>query len=1050
MAANKKSEISPQLLVVSASAGSGKTRALALRYLELLFQKSVTSEAPLEQILAVTFTNKAAFEMKARILDFLKMMVLDFEDPAKKEILDCLWEKLGLKPEVLKKRAGAVLESLFRNYNYFQVETIDSFINSLIFACAFSLNLAAKIEIKKDDEPFLLFSLDKAIDAATRDPAVMAVFKNFLNQYLILENRGRWLVKEEIFTKIKRFFDIFNSHGRQLAVFKRTTNFFEAAGYIYKLLEELRDNLPEAIDGRFVASLNNYLEKNERFSLDLPQAFTSETPPIKKSASAPVSPGFRELWKKIRRNIREYCEAESFERLGPYLEIFELTKNFFDEIKQKENIIFLYELNKVAREIFREDLSLPEIYFRLATKFFHYLIDEFQDTSLLQWNNLSPLIEEALASGGTLFYVGDKKQAIYRFRAGEVTLFDAIYENFKDYSVLPEHLKANFRSAQKIIDFNNRIFSAENLKRFVACLNSGRKENLELSAEPVLKIYEDSLQKTGREAEQKGGYVEINFIEAPSSEEQDELIKKKVLEAVADLQKRNCFEMAVLCRENSTVELVSRWLLENNIAVESEKTLNIRENPLIKEIISFLMFLASPIDNLAFASFATGEIFQKVSGLKFSEIQEFLFEAKTETDNFSSGYLYKKFQEKYPALWQKLLEDFFKNVGFFNLYELVASLYGQFRIEENFPEYHGFLMKFLWLVKEKETEKPDLAGFLDYFQKAKEDELYVDVAVPKAIKVLTFHKAKGLEFEAVVIPFLELAVGISRDGLVVGENENDEKLVLYYLKKDYLEFSPKLKKIYERELEKSLIDELNNIYVALTRAKKELHVLVPKKSGLRHNLAVLLLENLAPAGVFCDGEKEIFKTRAFDVEKVAFPIRPGRRQNWLDLLKEEFIEIKTPTERENILKGEVLHLMLSKIQFIETDLPKQLESAASLAGGEFPEITDFKEFEELIIKALSQKEIRPFFLKDIGYVFTEIDLADGLGNTYRLDRMIVEKKKVIIIDFKIAAASDDQTAQKYFEQVRQYLKIAGEIYPDKIVRGFLIYFDTFKVAEVPV
>jgi len=205
-----------------------------------------------------------------------------------------------------------------------------------------------------------------------------------------------------------------------------------------------------------------------------------------------------------------------------------------------------------------------------------------------------------------------------------------------------------------------------------------------------------------------------------------------------------------LCRSNEDVERVTSWLLEKKLPVESEKTLNIRENTFIKQIISFLTFLDSPIDDLAFATFIMGDIFTAASGLTNEQIREFLFSAR---HSRRRAYLYRAFREAFPSIWEGHIEEFFKTVGFVPLYELVITFLKDFCVLERFPGAQSFIMKFLEVVKEQEEDNQNISRFLEYFRNELAENLFVQVSSSDSIRVLTIHKSKGLEFPVVIIPF---------------------------------------------------------------------------------------------------------------------------------------------------------------------------------------------------------------------------------------------------------------------------------------------------------
>ena len=477
---------------------------------------------------------------------------------------------------------------------------------------------------------------------------------------------------------------------------------------------------------------------------------------------------------------------------------------------------------------------------------------------------------------------GDKKQAIYRFRGGDAELFDRVPGNFPLVASKTEILDKNYRSRQEVVNFNNELFSEENVARFIADFGAENEEKQFSKSDTaeILNIYSGSRQVAGKQ--NAGGYVRVKHLEAKNNDERDGLMKTEFVELVKSANERYPYrDIAVLARQNDDIELFTGWLLEAGIPAESEKTLNLKENPIIKELVSFLIFLDSPIDNSAFASFLLGDIFAKTGGLGAKEAERFIFD----TGKIPRGgtYLYKAFREKYPEIWDRCFEEFFVSVGFMPAYELVVFVLGRFKVTVNFPGFQGFISHLLELIKENEEEHRSLREFLAYFQDAPEKDLYVRFSGVDSVRLSTIHKAKGLEFPVVIIPYLTMDISALDGKGSAGSyflNRSESGLSLVKLNKDYAAFSPKLAKLYNDNLKKSLIDELNAVYVALTRAKDELYVYIPSKSGNSKNAARL----------FAGGERETGER--MPIGKVN-PPKVNMLSNevygdWIKILKNEF------------------------------------------------------------------------------------------------------------------------------------------------------------------
>jgi ATP-dependent helicase/nuclease subunit A len=1044
MKKNSPSDLDPsQVFIVEASAGSGKTYTLAKRYVSLVLDPLLKpEEIPLSSILAITFTNKAAFEMKNRILDLLKKIALDqFSSPEEKQ--DIL-KAINADERFLRQKAHLALDYLIRNYNFFQVQTIDSFINALLSGCAFKLNLSASFKIKNDYSDYLSCSLDRLVDKASQDKEIYKLFDEFLRQYLYLENRSGWLPKRDILKTMETLLVYTNTYGGDFKKFNGTSSdLISLKKKIFQELVELNDSLPAGTDKRFQAKLAKLLVE-KKGSIDLEEVstyFDRENFPANKGANA--SKITLLLWDNIRSTIRQLCETEAFILFNCYIDMFE---RFFSEFKfaaVKDDVVFLSELNRQARQLFDSQfVTVPELYFRLSGRFSNYLIDEFQDTSFLQWKNIFPLIEDGLSSAGTLFYVGDKKQAIYRFRGGEVLLFDQVKSELTAFRQEESVLSKNYRSREEIVKFNNSLFSTGNLTRAINAINEQRTTSaIVLTPEDISDIvcfYKDS-QQTNR-PDKSGGLVKVEAISGADEEHNAALTRQRLIETVKDLSQRFDYrDIAILARSNDEVELCASWLLEAGIPVESDKTLNIREQSFIKELVSLLKFLRSPIDNLSFASFITGDIFLKASGLRKEEIGNFLFDLGKTRRQEKNLYYYRKFREEFPEVWENFIAEFFKNVGFIPLYELAVSIISKFRVLQNFPQFQGFFMRLVELISEQEEDHPTINEFLNFFDLARDEELYVDISLANSVRVLTIHKSKGLEFRAVITPNVSLDIDI-KNNIVYPEGNF---LSLLRLKKEYVKFSPSLEKIYRQEYIKAWIDELNNIYVAFTRARDELYVFVPLKNGNRFNCAQLLFSGLdfqiGKAGNF----PQMPNSPAEKSE--LFNIAPAEFSDWIPLLKDEYIPADTLQNRESLIQGQAMHLVLSFIgDLSDKDIDPIIERALSKAAWEFPQSIKSRDLKTLISGFIMRKNWKQFFFCQGAEVFQEKEFITGRGQTKRIDRLIVKDGLVLIADYK----SSPDLKEENILQMREYIALAKEIYLNKAVKGYFLYFDRPDIEEI--
>ncbi len=1040
---------SPEVCVVEASAGSGKTYALATRYLRLLLNPDLPFDyVPLRTILAITFTNKATVEMKERILQLLKMIALDIFPSAeeKKELLS----RLEVDEKKARAKAALIMDWIVSHYNFFQVQTIDSFINALLLGSALNIDRSASFRIKREYREALAYCLDLTIDHAASNPEVYSFLEEFLEHYLFVENRASWFPRKDILELIRSLFQLRNKYGRFFRIYDgKSSDVLAKNKNLLSLIDKLSQQFPAGMNASAKKYINGFLEKsNEYFNIaDLPPALSRPEPPLNKGKDCP--PEFCRAWTHIRKELTALVELDARLAYKPYIVLFDRLLDFFQQLSRKEDVLFLEELNQTARLLFGEEgVTVAELYYRLATRFRHYLIDEFQDTSALQWSNLEMMVEEALSTGGTLFYVGDKKQAIYRFRGGDVRLFDRIREQFSPFNLRTTALTRNWRSQKAVVEFNNTLFSPDNLKRTFdqGCFGEELAGNA-AAREEMLDIFRDAVQEIRPDCDK--GYVRVVRIEGQKQNERDEFMRGKLIESIRDLRDRSYRyeDIALLTRDNTEVELVTSWLLEAGIAVESEKTLNVLEHHLIKELISFLRFLHSPIDDLSFASFILGDMFSAASGIAHDEITGFLFTVQVNSQQNKEEALYRLFRENYGDIWRSLIEPFFKSAGLISPYELLASIYRNLKVFRYFSDSRSFLMKFLELIKIKEDEYVGLGDFLDYLPEALPDDLYVTVTRSDAVKVLTVHKAKGLEFPVVIIPFLRMNIKAGEGGVTSQsarfyiEDEDAPQLGLLRITKEHRRHSAYLESIHFAGYRRSFVDELNNIYVALTRAEQELHIFIPVKSGSRANpVCGFIPEKMAGFGSPGTGKAGTTKE-----EQPLMELKTPLLHDWIGALRDEFGDASRVRNLPAVRRGSAMHEILSHIDRLSSGEEQTvLSQALNKAALRYPFVKDDPAWQEAVFSLVTSQNVSRFFYLSDGQVYCEKELVDNRGDTKRIDRLIVRDNEIQIVDYK----SSSEKYEDYAAQIRGYMRVIQSMYPEGKVTGFLVYMDSLQVEEI--
>lgn len=1031
----------PEVRIVEASAGSGKTYALAKRYVALLINSPADlNDNSLRSILAITFTNKATVEMKERILDFLKRIALDaFSD--KEEEKDIL-SAMNVDKERARARASYIMDELIRNYNFFQVKTIDSFINALLLGCALQIERSAGFRISKEYRDCLSYCFDLVMEEAVDNREVFIFMEEFLEHYLFVENRQGWFPKEEIIGLIESLFQLSNKYGCLFSVYQGSSaDVITARRQIYSQIKELSSCFPQGVDGRARKAICAFLDKNSHsFNIgSLPKVLALPEAPMNKDKDIPSD--FARKWQGTHKALVNFIELDATVAYNPYVRLFSRIFDFFQMVSKKEDVLFMEELNKAARRLFDEEgVTVAELYYRLAARFRHFLIDEFQDTSVLQWRNLEMMVEEALAGAGSLFYVGDRKQAIYRFRGGDAELFDAVRDKFSHINIKLQHLTKNWRSQKAIVEFNNQVFSQQNLSAGLALCGITQEVNGNIS--DILEIFKDGTQQYCQD--NIYGYVQVKHIDEQNKGERCELVKKEALEIIRELHHRFPYrELAVLASDNNEVEEISRWLLEEGVPVESEKTLNVMENSLIKEVIALLKFLYSPIDDLSFAAFILGGIFSKAAAVSSRQTADFIFFLRKNRKLNSGQSLYCLFRDEFAGIWEEHFESFLKTTGFISTYELLTAVYQKFRVWDNFIGNQGFFMKLLELVKMKEDDCPGLAEFISYLETAPYDELYVNITHQDSVRVLTIHKSKGLEFGVVIIPFLRMEISPETGGRGTASYvtpSQDGRLGLVRITRNHCLYSRRLRQIYMENYKKACIDELNKIYVALTRAKYELYIFIPKKSARGNNPVRCLI----PEEIKTLGSQRKYKHKE-DNSHSLINIKPAGYKDWIRQLHREFGDISAGTRRDKLAQGVIFHFILSCIGNLRGEDKKEAISiAVRQAAMLYHGVDNFSSWEEKAGALLEVAAAKPFFYVEEGLIYREKEVVNIYGDTRRIDRLIVKEKEAWIIDYKLTA----DCSGKYQEQVKEYMDIIKDIYGGREVKGFILYIEEAKVEEV--
>lgn len=1033
-----------KFVVLEASAGSGKTHNLAKRYISLLlnFDSSKTNP-PLNNILALTFTNKATIEMKERIIKYLKKISLG------QDVKDVL-TAVNIPKTKIPSNADIVVNYIINNFDHFNVRTIDSFINLIIKACALKLGVSPNYEILDSYEDYIDYSTDVFLDKSFSDEKVKEVLDVFFEQYII-DNTSSWSIRGNILETFKKLYK--KEITKKIVEIKKKVKYSEELSKLNNAFIEICkkvleiENIPKFIGGRI--KLQKYAndivsKKKSLFDDNITSFFAKkEVPYVPTLPQEQHSAKLEDVFLKGKSIILAFMEFKAKHFYDNYIKMFDSILKEFEIRAKLDSVMFLQDINKQVSKVFYEQDLAPEIYLSLSNNFTDFLIDEFQDTNQTQWQTLKLIVEENLSKGGSFFYVGDKKQAIYGFRGGDYKIFDVPRIEFANYFPQLTVLDTNYRSCKAIVDFNNKLYSQDNIVKLLNYIGNDKDlEDIKKYCEGIIEVFKDSEQKCNT---QESGYVEIAYKEYSEQDNVDEIVKQYLYETIDDVTKRfSKKDITIICRKNKEIEKVSRWLLEKKIDIESFQTLNIVNSQIIKELFSILQFLNMPTDNISFVSFITSEIFLKITGLKKEDMFKFITDNSLETVN--NNNLYIKFRKAYPKVWQDYIEDFFDRAGFVAVYEMAVSLISKYKVIENFKEYSNVIYRFLEIICDFEKTNQGLQNFIDYFndfeKNEKNEKFFIKVPSSDAIKITTIHKSKGLEYNVVIMPYFYIQQVGKTDNIFPVENEQEVSFL--NIKQTMAGYSQYLKDIYYEKYFKDISNELNGLYVSTTRAIFEFYALITHKNtktGSKKNYIEMFIDEHTR----CFGVKGKAKSKSRnDDEEIVknMEITSTKLQDIVDIINDSSLEIYGKKHKDILLNGKIIHYALSQIEtFNSENLQNKIENAIESTQVVYPD-QNLKNFKEKLLSLLSNKDIASLF-DERNIVFNEKEYVDKFGNTVRTDKIIIKQKEVCVVDFK----SSIYDKEYINNQMKKYIEILKEIYTDKEVTCCIVDIENEKLHD---
>jgi ATP-dependent exoDNAse (exonuclease V) beta subunit len=582
-----------------------------------------------------------------------------------------------------------------------------------------------------------------------------------------------------------------------------------------------------------------------------------------------------------------------------------------------------------------------------------------------------------------------------------------------------KELEINYRSLEGVVDFSKAFF-----KKVIA--------NHDKYREPASRSGLIDYEQRVKQGHGGSGYVEVIRCEKKDDEPAE---KQKIQGLIKDLIQRgySYSDIAILAFRNEDVVNITTWLNEVKVPFISYSSLDIRTRKITAEIVALLTFLDSPPDDLSFAGFVLGDIFRKAlernQKVEFKAYHEFLFRNRKKTP------LYKVFQEEFPELWKIYFEDLFKSTGYLPLYDLVSEIYCLYRVFDHFKEEEATFIKILEVIKNFEGEGRNNPG--DFLKCASDEEageadwtIDVPEGIP-AVKVMTIHKAKGLQSPVAIVLVYE---EISRGFKYILDEEPDG-VHLLKINQQIMKASSFLQEKYEEERLKDLVNKLNTLYVGFTRAQDELYIVGVQ--GKRNQFPIDLLQTM---------DSQIGSRKTPHLRSPEFGQEDLKLYHHPEPIKFPFAVIEELNLEER-LRGEFIHRVLYFIDGLDENIEPELERIIKRVNDELKTNYPVETMKRKLLEFLNHEEIKPYFQAMPGRAIRkEQDFSDPRGNLFRMDRVTFEEDQVSVIDYK--TGTDKEAEKEYISQLKNYIRILKEIYPDKNVEGVIAYVDLKEIRKV--
>jgi ATP-dependent exoDNAse (exonuclease V) beta subunit len=1091
------------LTLYSASAGTGKTHTLTGEYLSLLFK----GREQYRHILAVTFTNKATAEMKSRIIDELFRLANNLPSA----YLEQLSEHGKRNEAEIRAQAKSILIALLHDYSAFNISTIDHFFQQTIRAFTREIGLQGNYKIELDETQLLEDAVDNMLSDLEKhdNAALMDWLLRFMEDKI--EDGGGWDIRKDVVQLGGQLFkESYKSHSDEAQKELNRKDFLsEYRNELYRIIHSVRktakdlgekglllmrrhDMQPSDFKGgsRSVFfffekwAAGEMKEPTPTFYLliDNPEAYSAKTASTaqKQAAARIYDDGMNELIRGA---------ASFFENLTAYYTACEIARNFYtlgllSDLSQhialwreENNKMPIADTTELLHKVI-DNSEIPFIYEKTGTRIEHYMIDEFQDTSAMQWSNFRPLLKDSLDSGRRNLIVGDVKQSIYRFRNSDWTLLDRKVKDDFSQQVDERKLNVNWRSCRQIVEFNNQLFSAIPLM-----LQQAYNEEINRSSlsdedrkeydSRIVSAYKDASQHVSQPFADRDGHVRVQFLNGSDGKSWQELSLEYLPGLVERLQDNGYAlrDIAILTRAGKESLQVAKTLLAYREAhpgsgykydIISEDSLTIHSSLSVRWLVIMLGYLNQP-DNAGNYSLSllSGAILRrkKESLLLRQTAQAWASEHLPGEESslppggggdvMTDSDLFRPFPVETMKALRKLANR--------PLYELAEGLFRLF--EKDFPENElVFIQAFLDAVAEYAlNESADTGQFLAWWNETGHRKKIVTPDSQNALRIMTIHKAKGLGFKVVIIPFAEWKID-PKDAIIWCRSKQKpfDKLSLIPVKYGSVLKNTFFASDYFHEKLHTYMDNLNTLYVAFTRAKEELIVTAPQPK----TETTVTLSRLIWDGLQADGQ------HPFDAENGLYERGTWRQQVTTDngmptttTAEEEELPVKrfhsvSPDRRmhlrlhhrgsllndEKRKYGILMHDLLSRIEKRD-DIPasvSEMYTSGEITGEEYHVL------KEKLTALIAKEEVKHWFDGSM-QVINEAEILSGDGLSYRPDRIMMHEngQGVVVVDYK---SGERKEAARHRRQIKKYMSLIREM-GYRNVEGYLWYVTPNEIEK---